>query len=617
MGRRFATASLCLAVGSANLPSGTAAAAPCQLRSWVLVAYREGAASGLLDTDPRQLPPIPPPGTSLPAGSYWFRLTLHNLSEATSPCVLLPPEPSPLVEVFTPGQLRPLARTGLLLPLDQRSMGRPHPALLLHLPPGESSWLAHLWVPKQNHLKPKNLVFQTSDWASFSQREQRASHLHGLYGGVMLAMVLYNVFLYLSLRRRLYLLYALYAAAFGAIWLVRAGMALAFLWPSWPSWDVQASFFLVGFAMVAGNAFTSEFLELKKNLPWAAKLLRFFSCLVLALLLTGAFQLYDWVEKPLALMALATCAVYLGAGLTLFRAGSRLAGYFLLATSLLLIGIVAYTLAFLGLLPTSPFTTYAAQAGSGAEMLLFAFAVGYRMRELERENRLAEQRYISQLEAAVSQRTEALKAALTEALRAQEEAELSQAQLAQANRQLEHLSSTDPLTGLANRRQLDKALDQEWRRASRTGSTLALVLVDLDYFKAYNDALGHPAGDQLLQQFGQQLADLCRRSGELAARYGGEEFVLVLPGMDAASARLLAEKLVATVQQNAWPHPASPLGPHVTVSCGVAVGRPVEGVPVERLVQQADEALYVAKSSGRNRVHLRPVSGSFPRLVGS
>lgn len=617
MEKCLATVSLCVAIGSASLPSGNAAADTCQLGNWALVAYREVGASGLPETDLSHLPPIPTPANPFPAGSYWFRLTLHNRAKETSPCVLLPPDSSPLVEVFSPGQPRPLARTGLLLPLDQRSMGRPQPALLLSLPPGESSWLAHLWVPRPNYLRPKNFRFQTSDWESFSLREQRASHLHGLYGGVMLAMVVYNFFLYLSLRRRLYLLYAVYAAAFGAIWLVHAGMALAFLWPSFPSWDLQAPFFLVGFAMVVGNAFASEFLELKKNLPWAAKLLRFFSCLVLALLLAGAFQLYDWVQKPLGLMALATCAVYLGASLTLLRAGSRLAGYFVLATSLLLIGIVVYTLAFFGLLPTSPFTTYAAQAGSGAEMLLFAFAVGYRMRELEKENRLAEQRYISQLEAAVSQRTEALEAALAHALCAQEAAELSQAQLAQANRRLEHLSATDPLTGLANRRKLDEILDQEWRRAYRMGSTLALVLVDLDYFKAYNDALGHPAGDQLLQKFAQLLADLCRRSGDLPARYGGEEFVLVLPGMDAASARLLAERLVATVQQNAWPHPASPLGPHVTVSCGVAVGRPLEGVPAGLLVQQADEALYVAKSSGRNRAHLGPVSGSFPRAVSS
>lgn len=129
-----------------------------------------------------------------------------------------------------------------------------------------------------------------------------------------------------------------------------------------------------------------------------------------------------------------------------------------------------------------------------------------------------------------------------------------------------------------------------------------------------NDAWGHQAGDGLLQLLAEELRSLCRRPGDLAARYGGEEFVLLLPFLSALQAHELAERLRRTVEERAWPHPASPLGPVVTVSCGVALGRPAEGVPVNVLFAEADEALYFAKRSGRNQVCVRTASGTHRRL---
>jgi diguanylate cyclase (GGDEF)-like protein len=490
-------------------------------------------------------------------------------------------------------------------------------ALLLPPTPGESQWLVKLSLPARAYQQPRNFSFATATVPAFLQEETRINHGHGLYGGIMLATVLYNLFLFFSLRQRLYLLYVLYASCFGAIWLLRAGMGLVFLWPHWPQWDAQATFFFIGLSMITGNAFTREFLGLDMHVPLASKLLRLLSFCVLVLLLGGALQLYAWVETPMAFLALTICALYLWAAFRRLQEGSRLARYFLLATGMLLLGTLLYTLAFLGVLPITPVTAHAAQVGSGLEMLLFAFALGYRIRELEREKRLNEERYVARLQAEIGQRTQSLQQALAQAQQAQEAAEQARHELEAANQRLAHLSATDSLTGLANRRSLDQTLEQEWRRAFRLGTSLALVLVDLDHFKAYNDALGHQAGDELLQAFAQELASFCRRTSDLAARYGGEEFVLVLPGLDPQSAKELAERLRQKIETCQWPHPSSPVASYVTISCGVAVVKPVEGVPVAQLVQQADEALYVAKGAGRNRVHLRPVSGSFPRVVAS
>jgi len=176
------------------------------------------------------------------------------------------------------------------------------------------------------------------------------------------------------------------------------------------------------------------------------------------------------------------------------------------------------------------------------------------------------------------------------------------AELEAANRQLAALSSTDALTGLANRRRFDEVWESEWQRAARVGLPLALALIDVDYFKAYNDHYGHQAGDACLRQVASILAAEARRSGELVARYGGEEFVLVLPGASAAEARTVAERVRAAVEGRAMPHDHSPAAGCVTISIGVASARVLRAEHAEALLKEADGALYLAKHQGRNRV---------------
>lgn len=178
------------------------------------------------------------------------------------------------------------------------------------------------------------------------------------------------------------------------------------------------------------------------------------------------------------------------------------------------------------------------------------------------------------------------------------------AELERSNRQLAALSSTDALTGLANRRRFDEAWAEEWQRAARQGASLALVLIDVDHFKAYNDHYGHQAGDECLRRVAAVLAGEARRAGELVARYGGEEFVVVLPGADAATARELAERLRTAVEAEAMPHAHSPAAPVVTISMGVAAGQPRHETDAEALLKEADVALYLAKRQGRNQVLL-------------
>ena len=190
--------------------------------------------------------------------------------------------------------------------------------------------------------------------------------------------------------------------------------------------------------------------------------------------------------------------------------------------------------------------------------------------------------------------------------------------------ELRRLTSVDALTGIANRRAFEEALASEWRRMMRHHTPLALLMIDVDYFKRFNDSYGHVAGDQCLRTVAQAVAKLARRAGELAARYGGEEFAVLLPHIDIAAARRVGELVCRAVREQEIPHEGSAVAPFVTISVGVACiadlpksageeardavadGSPaVAGVILGGavlLIETADRALYEAKLAGRNRV---------------
>lgn len=174
--------------------------------------------------------------------------------------------------------------------------------------------------------------------------------------------------------------------------------------------------------------------------------------------------------------------------------------------------------------------------------------------------------------------------------------------LESANTQLEALSLEDDLTGIANRRSFERALADEWNRAKRHEQPLALVLLDLDYFKDLNDRRGHPAGDDCLRKVGAFLAESIKRSGEIVARYGGEEFAILLPGVDADIAVRVAETLRDGIERLSIPY--GPGARRMTASAGVAAMTPRAASSPESLVASADRALYAAKHSGRNCVKL-------------
>lgn len=175
----------------------------------------------------------------------------------------------------------------------------------------------------------------------------------------------------------------------------------------------------------------------------------------------------------------------------------------------------------------------------------------------------------------------------------------AQQQLLASNRQLELLALKDALTGLANRRCFDETLAVEARRAQRDGTSLALLMIDIDHFKLFNDTLGHVAGDACLQAVSKALESCVRRPSDLVARYGGEEMAVIMPATDSAGATVVAQLVLERLQLANIAHPGSPFG-RVTVSIGMAVGAGAQLDSLPELIEAADQALYRAKAAGRN-----------------
>ncbi len=204
---------------------------------------------------------------------------------------------------------------------------------------------------------------------------------------------------------------------------------------------------------------------------------------------------------------------------------------------------------------------------------------------------IARIRYHSQAYIVQKQRDEAFKA-LKE----------SQRRLAAANLELQKISSLDGLTGVPNRRRFDEVLRQEWHRAMRHCSSLSLIMMDIDYFKNFNDTYGHQSGDECLKKVALSLDNTISRETDLVARYGGEEFVVILPETGMKGAQAVAEIIRSRVEELNIVHEASGVSKHVTISLGVACTVPERELNIEDLILAADKALYKAKEKGRNQV---------------
>jgi len=288
--------------------------------------------------------------------------------------------------------------------------------------------------------------------------------------------------------------------------------------------------------------------------------------------------------------------LFLGIGLQGALRRQRSAYFFLGAFLLLALGAMTNALRAIGLVPANLFTTNAMQAGSALEMLLLAFALADRFNEMRREKASIQQKLLEAQTTLINNLKQS-----EQVLEQRVEERTSELQV--LNQKLAAQSMTDGLTDIANRRHFDEVLASEWQRAQRGGQPLTLAMLDVDWFKAYNDHFGHLAGDECLRHVARVLGASVGREGDLVARYGGEEFAFLAPATGDAGVVEVAHKIQTALHKLALQHPCSPFG-FVTVSIGVAAMVPGPQDTPDLLVRRTDEALYRAKAEGRNRIVL-------------
>ncbi len=525
--------------------------------------------------------------------AFWLRLTIDNASTAATTQMLGVANARisyvTLYAVGADGRYQETA-TGGDMPFATRTHPNRNFIFALALP-ANSRQTVYLRV--QSTI---GLIVPVQLWAQndFARHERHDYMVQAWYFGVALAMAVFNFLLFLTLRDRAYALYVAFVG-FSVLTLgLKTGMASEFLWPQTLTWANPNYYMATSWGLVCFLAFMRSMLRTAHYMPRIDRAIRAGMSLH-ALMPVLYWTALQSVARATILLFIASCVALFGVVCWCIYKRVRAAYFFGAAFVALMSGSLMTLLRAVGVLPTNVLTVDGLQAGSTLEMLLLAFALADRYNALRQEKLqaqrdlvLAKQRLVETLQA--SERT------LTQRV------EERTRQLQILNEKLEALTLVDGLTGVANRRHFDQMLHKEWLRMERLRQPLALLMLDVDWFKAYNDHYGHQAGDQCLRAVATAIAGLSRAS-DLVARYGGEEFVLIAPATDSASAMALGRRICEAVRALALEHLRSDQGV-ITISVGVAALIPVADQPAAELLRAADAALYLAKAQGRNQAVL-------------
>jgi diguanylate cyclase (GGDEF)-like protein len=527
--------------------------------------------------------------------AYWLRVVLHNPTDRPLARMLeISNARLSDIQFYRPdAQGRySVHRTGSALPYETRPYPNRYYVFSLELAPhAEEVIYVRVWSEGAK-LIPVTL-WEPIAYAAYARQDYL---VQGAYFGTAVAMMVFNLVLFFTLRDRLYLLYVGFVLFAVMALSGQNGLAHEWLWPDvGGSWPNKAS--SLGFSLGAGmlTVFMRRMINTREVVPRLDWILRVLLVFFFTAPLATIFFYVETAGKITAAWAFCSPLIMVVGIVCAFKR-QRSAYYFTAAFVLLFIGNSSSSLAALGLLPHNPITNYGTQIGSCVEMMMLAFALADRFHVMRRDKEVA------QREALTAQ------ASLIVGLQASERmlelrVEQRTHELQLANDHLAALSMTDGLTGIANRRRFDDMLAAEWARAARQQHPLAIGLLDIDFFKQYNDQYGHQEGDECLRRVARAFKSQLQRGGDLVARYGGEEFAFIAPAVDAEQALAIADAVCKAIESLGLPHMRAP-GGMLTVSVGVAAWIPLPGTSPDTILRAADQALYRAKQLGRNRAEV-------------
>ncbi len=393
---------------------------------------------------------------------------------------------------------------------------------------------------------------------AFTEQASNQSFFFGVFYGVMLALLFYNLVLFFSLRDRVYLFYVLFVASTTLYFCGINGLTFDYVFPAWPNVARRVTIVALSFSMFAWPQFARVFMASRDNSPWLDRLLQLCMAAAAVLFFLAFILSFGLLSFLAGVLSKVLIAAVITTGVVCWRRGFRPARTFLLASLALAIGGMTFSMTFSGQMPYSGVTFHAYQIGSAILAMMLSLALAERIRALKAER----------------------------------------AELRASQARFQAMAITDPLTQIFNRRYYDTQIQLELTRARELELPLSLLVLDLDNFKTFNDGYGHLAGDAMLTQVA-QLIKGCTRDTDSVCRYGGEEFVVILPGTDVERAQEVAER-IRQKQESRIFRPRRGLALRSTISIGVAELIPDDEGP-EMLFGRADHALYQAKEHGRNR----------------
>lgn len=463
--------------------------------------------------------------------------------------------------------------------------------------PRNQNVTAYFRVKTSSSMNVPVIIWPANEFHAVQARIQLS---FGIYFGVLLCMVLYNLFGFAVIREASVFSYSIYVVFVGLMASALTGVGFRYIWPNniWLQDHALVLFGCLSFAFAA--IFIAQLLKIKEYSKLFTRGLWLMGGSSFTVAFVSVFLAYSVAIKLLLVFAILSCTFLVVLAVSMWRKGSVYARIFALAWAAFIGAIFLNSLAYLGVIDTHFMQRYAIMVGSGIEVLLLSWVLTLRYSD-ERLQKLVAQdealRKSAEAQEAQRQLNEKLEQRVDERTF---ELEMALRELQEVNHELERKNSEDSLTSLFNRRHFDRQLTAEFRRAWRDKQPVALIMLDIDYFKQVNDNHGHMIGDQILVALAKRLKQSARRPSDGVFRYGGEEFAVLLGNTGVSEAAIVADNISTAVSSEPFNTDVGPLS--ITVSLGISVAeKNVFDVP-EQLLKTADDALYAAKERGRNQI---------------